>query len=568
MSALSRGEPIIQDGYLFFQGQDWLMGIGYPLLGSDSQASFERVANDLAARLGASEIFAIAPRFSESLRPHVIESDRFYVLSANAPVPARLVNPVKKARSVLEITESSTFTPAHRKLWREFLERRQSAMSPRVLELYAATPRALLAAGKSLALLNAFQDGNLVACLLLDYSPANFTSYVLGAHSSAYYVPHAVDALFSEMLENSRARGKRFIHLGLGVNAGILRFKRKWGAVPARPFLMAQWQARTAREADAPFAATVCKAILRSGSGESARQLLANEPVAKPFAMLWEVSKNGRTSWLGGTAHFFLHSFEPSFRKLFQQVENVLFEGPLDADFMAQVNAAGSVRPNSKPSVLSRLDDSDVERLQKVISGRNGFWAPALSRTRKTIPDARHLLATAWPWHVFFTLWTTFLENLGWKQSVDMEAWRLAHEMGKNVIAMENLEEQLESLQSLPLERAVSFFKASHTWRKRASQNLGAYLAGDLEKMMGSSAEFPTRTEHIVGRRDQRFRERMRPWLEKGDSVVFVGSAHLVNLRHMLAEDGFAVRQKPFGIIPKIKLGWRKMTRPDEKVKW
>lgn len=47
-----------------------------------------------------------------------------------------------------------------------------------------------------------------------------------------------------------------------------------------------------------------------------------------------------------------------------------------------------------------------------------------------------------------------------------------------------------------------------------------AYLAGDLEGMMGSSAEFPTRTGTIISVRDQRFRERMRPYLEEGRTAV------------------------------------------------
>ncbi|MDE5833772.1 MAG: TraB/GumN family protein, partial [Desulfovibrio sp.] len=99
-------------------------------------------------------------------------------------------------------------------------------------------------------------------------------------------------------------------------------------------------------------------------------------------------------------------------------------------------------------------------------------------------------------------------------------------------------------------------------------RNMRAYLAGDLEGMMGSSAEFPTRTEHVIGRRDERFRRRMRPWLERGRCAVFVGAAHLVNIRHMLAEDGFDVEQAPFGIMPKIHLKWRELSRPDEKVEW
>ena len=33
---------------------------------------------------------------------------------------------------------------------------------------------------------------------------------------------------------------KPYIHLGLGVNAGIRRFKAKWGAVPTRRYEMCE----------------------------------------------------------------------------------------------------------------------------------------------------------------------------------------------------------------------------------------------------------------------------------------------------------------------------------------
>jgi hypothetical protein len=35
----------------------------------------------------------------------------------------------------------------------------------------------------------------------------------------------------------------------------------------------------------------------------------------------------------------------------------------------------------------------------------------------------------------------------------------------------------------------------------------------------------------------------MRPFIEAGGCAVFVGSAHMLNLRHMLVEAGFSVRR-------------------------
>ncbi len=81
---------------------------------------------------------------------------------------------------------------------------------------------------------------------------------------------------------------------------------------------------------------------------------------------------------------------------------------------------------------------------------------------------------------------------------------------------------------------------------------------------MGSSAEFPTRTGAVISLRDQRFRERMRSYLEEGRTAVFVGAAHLLNLRWMLAEDGYALRRCLPGISHKLKA----FLHNEKEVRW
>jgi uncharacterized protein YbaP (TraB family) len=61
--------------------------------------------------------------------------------------------------------------------------------------------------------------------------------------------------------------------------------------------------------------------------------------------------------------------------------------------------------------------------------------------------------------------------------------------------------------------------------------------------MMGTSTEFPTRTERVIRRRDALFLERMKPFLEAGPCAVFVGTAHILNLLPLLAGAGFRVRR-------------------------
>jgi uncharacterized protein YbaP (TraB family) len=167
--------------------------------------------------------------------------------------------------------------------------------------------------------------------------------------------------------------------------------------------------------------------------------------------------------------------------------------------------------------------------------------------------DVRRLVNECRPWFAFFTLWAAFLERCGWRESVDREAWLLGRRMGKNVLGMETLEEQLAALEAVPVPRILDFLGRCRQWKGYARANARAYLAGDLQGMPGTSVEFPTRTEHVIGMRDHRFRDRMRPHLEAGGCAVFVGSAHLVGLVPLLREDGYAVRRIPPGILARIK---------------
>ena len=549
MRAMSQGTPFCVGDYFFVQDEDWLMAVAYPLRGVYSHAAFEAALSEALRRLGskATSCWAVGPDLPPRLQPHVMDRDRFHVLSATAQPPARLRSALRRAEQHLHVEEGTVFTPEHRRLWAEFLGRADrgeaAPLAPHVRELYARTPEALGEAGGQLRLLDARDaQGRLAACLLLDYAPQNFVAYILGAHSRLHYVPYAADLLFAAMLQRARASGKKFIHLGLGVNEGILRFKKKWGAVPSWPYLMADWRQEAPRSGPG-VARELALAFLRSSSGLSKRQLLAQHVEQRPFAMLWQVEKVGRVSWIGGTAHFFRYSFEDSFRKLFREVDNVIFEGPLDESFMAAVDKNGKSLPPGTTPLLGQLSEAEICRLERVVRGPEGPWLRRLNMEAPSKADVRGILATMRPWCAFFSLWTAFLERLGWHSSVDMEAWRIAKDMGRNVMGMENLEEQLASLNSVPVERVLAYFRDCRFWHIRARRNLRAYLAGDLERMMGSSAEFPTRTGTVISVRDQRFRERMRPWLEEGRTAVFVGAAHMLNLRWMLAEDGFRVRR-------------------------
>ncbi len=569
MQAVSQGEAFVENGYLCYAAQDWLTIIGYPLATAQNPAppythqSFLQAKSQAVSRTGATQCYAIAPDFPPELQQYIEEKDVFYTLSAQAPIPTALRAPVRKAQEKLRIEVGSAFTPEHRRLWTEFLaksgQNTHAPMSAMVRRLFLATPAVLQAPQTHLRLLNAYDhQGHLCATLLVDFAPKEFCAYLLGAHSRTFYTPHAADALFAHMLHMARQEKKTFLHLGLGVHEGISRFKRKWGALPSLPFLRAAWQEKpqhtnikgdmqklflTALGSAQYTQNTSPTHDLRMLMGQSKRQIFAAMPEQRPYAMLWQVQKGNKISWIGGSAHFFCYSFERSFRALFEHVDTVLFEGPLDAQSLHVVEAEGKrLTPEQQP-LLPLLNEAEICALERMVRGPEGFWPRLLNMQARRRVDVRWYLAHTRPWTALFTLWTGYLERKGWQQSVDLEAWHLAHDMQKNVVGMESLEEQLASLNAVPAERVVRYFQNCQRWPKMIRKNVQAYLNGDLLRLMGTSAEFPTRTHTIINKRDERFRQRMRPFLEQGRAAVFVGTAHMLQLRTMLKEDGFTLQQ-------------------------
>ncbi len=577
MRAMSGGGAFAEGDYLFFAADDWLIAVGYPLQGAYDPDVFLRALDLALARSGTAlrRCWAIAPELPPALAPHRTESDVYYTLSAAARPPARLAGPLRKAASLLRVDECREFTPAHRRLWAEFLHRAE--LSPQARELFSRTSLVLAAPETDLRLLNAWdKENNLAASLLLDYAPDRFCAYMIGAYSRARYTAHAADLLFAEMLRRAREAGKEYIHLGLGVNEGIRRFKTKWGGVASLPYQAAAWQILPAADKnaaassvpgdtirpDAEPASSLGGMLLNSFScllNERPRQqggLLTTDYTSpedqRPYAMLWQLEKEGKTSWIGGTAHAFRYSFAPSFRKLFSRVDTVVFEGPLDPHSMASIAEQGYRRDDDPPRVIELLTEQEIRRLELVVRGPEGEFARFLNMVWQNPADVRRILTEARPWCVFFTLWHAFLERHGWRHSVDLEAWEIAHAMNRNVVGMESIDEQITALESVPMDRILRFLRDCPDWKRRMKRNAATYLAGDLFAMMGSSAEFPTRTERVIGMRDQRFRERMRPYIERGRCVVFVGTAHMLNLENMLHEDGFAVSR----VYPTL---WRKL---------
>lgn len=233
MVGFSAGEPFYEDGYVFFVKKGVLIFIGYRLPEILPQEDFVPLMRDIIKKFSPETTWFIAPEVPPSLGNEVQEreSDFYYILKmATASFPANLLRTTEKAARQITVTISREFSAEHILLTEEYLI--QKHIPPRIKDLFKRLPGYIKYSSTSLILSAWDEQGELSAYYALELAGEKFITYVLGGYSKKNYVPHASDLLFYEMYNLAKEMQKEYIHLGLGVNEGIRKFKIKWGGLP------------------------------------------------------------------------------------------------------------------------------------------------------------------------------------------------------------------------------------------------------------------------------------------------------------------------------------------------
>ena len=267
----------------------------------------------------------------------------------------------------------------------------------------------------------------------------------------------------------------------------------------------------------------------------------------RPLRMVWTLEKDGMTSAIVGTSHFFPYSYRKAFTGLMRDASAVLFEGPLDKESMETVARYG-MEGHDTPSVLRALDPEAARTINRRLA-KAGEHSAATSTGLAMIrpPNSGFLDIYAdevRPWMALFATWSAYLRTKGWKNSMDMEAYTLATHLRKHICFMETIEEQLAALDGIPFERIVAFLNAFDQWDTYSERFLKLYLDGRYDEMVSTTTIFPTRCESILDDRDPLFFERMKPFVHRGNAVAFVGTTHVRALARMLKDEGYLVRQE------------------------
>ncbi len=247
MEGLSGGEAFLLGEFLFFVGEDWLIMVGFPLEESSSE-EMERKLKLAEKRFRPSRLWFVGPQVPDFLDKACVERqrDQYFRLNLISPgdspwsPPRRLKKLAAKAGEKFLVDCSGKYGSAHKEMTQEFLQNKDPG--PKIREFYGRMP-SYLERTQSALLLSAWDMlGRLAAYSVLELAAARFSVYVAGASRRQSWASYASDLLMAEMARISILEKKEFIHLGLGVNTGITRFKRKWGGTPWLDYRVCGWE--------------------------------------------------------------------------------------------------------------------------------------------------------------------------------------------------------------------------------------------------------------------------------------------------------------------------------------
>jgi len=265
----------------------------------------------------------------------------------------------------------------------------------------------------------------------------------------------------------------------------------------------------------------------------------------REFKMVWEIQKEGNKSFLAGTAHFFPFSFKKSLTRYIADANAVLFEGPLDQSSMDKVIEHGAKGGESRSleGVMDARTIDEINKLEYAIPPRTHSYFDTDLMVFGQSPDNLYSrIKDKRPWMAFFEIWSYYREKNGWKYTMDRDALNIAKKLGKDIHFLEKIEEQIDALNGVPLERIATFLKKIERWDGYTQRYVKYYLRGDIEGLISFAAEFPTYCESIIDKRDPILYERMKPYFEKGNAMAFVGFSHIKGIKELLIKDGYSVQ--------------------------
>src|SRR4030042_5628400 len=232
VTAISGKEPFLLEGYLCYYGQDTLLFVGYPLKESFHENKMDSVLETAVKRLKPAQVVLMAPAISRRLE-HRGAPDTYYKLDLpNVPIRSKVKNMIHRASRELQVEKTHEFKNEHLNLIADFLRSRvleegTRSIFGKIPEYISSVPTAWIFNARD-------RTGRLAAFDIAELGAKSYPFSMFYFRSPKDCVPGASDLLLCTLIQEAQEQGKSYINLGLGINAGVTFFKRKW---VGRPFL-------------------------------------------------------------------------------------------------------------------------------------------------------------------------------------------------------------------------------------------------------------------------------------------------------------------------------------------
>jgi hypothetical protein len=242
VTTISRAEPFLFEDFLAYANNHRLIFVGYPLEGAFDEGQVRRNLTKAIHRFKPRNVALTGPAIPSSLENFdQTLSDHYYRLDLSCiSISQKSRNMLKRAGRELSVERNSEFNLEHKKMIDGFLkthpvDEATGFIFDRIDKYLSSSPNVRLFDARN-------KMNELIGFDVAEFTPRDYVFYMFNFGSDARYVPGASDLLLSEVIEQAKTAGKRFINLGLGINPGVTFFKKKWGGVVFLPYAFCRYE--------------------------------------------------------------------------------------------------------------------------------------------------------------------------------------------------------------------------------------------------------------------------------------------------------------------------------------
>lgn len=232
VTSISGKEAFLVKDYLCYFGEGHLIFVGYPLKEPFQEKEIKGILDSTVEKFKPEQIALISPPIEITQKRCLSrDTDYYYKLDISSlQIHQKLRSMINRASRELSIDKENKFSNEHMRLIDDFLSSHEinyytKSIFKKIPEYVSSVPTVRLFSARD-------KSGRLIAFDIAEFGARDYVFYMFNFRSGRYNVPGASDLLLYEMIKSAKEDKKSFINLGLGINKGVIFFKKKWGGFP------------------------------------------------------------------------------------------------------------------------------------------------------------------------------------------------------------------------------------------------------------------------------------------------------------------------------------------------